>query len=117
MPPCTHQCREFRHNGSIARFRVDDDSCGEQFKELGRVIQEGEGDDGHDVPPGGPFVRDRVERMTDDEVAFHGDGQRGVDGASEGDLSQGQGSRKDMEMRPTCCVAFTNLFMEAYQWE
>ena len=84
----SYQRSELRNDGSIARLWVDDDGGRDQFEELGRVVQQREGNDGHDVPPGGPFVGHRVERVADDEVAFHGDGQRGVNGAGEGDLSQ-----------------------------
>ena len=45
-----------------------------QLEELGYVVEESEGDDGHDVDLRRPRMRDPEERMTHREVSFHGDG-------------------------------------------
>jgi len=62
-----------------------------QLKELGKVVEEGEEEDGEDVElPHRETVAELKERMTHRGVPLDGDGQGEEDGASEADVGQGQ---------------------------
>ena len=59
------------------------------LKELGRVVQDGEGDDGEDVAEAVAHVA-LLEGEADGEEPLDGDGDDGVDAAGEGDVDDGE---------------------------
>ena len=72
---------------------------GLDLKELGRVVQDGEGDDGEDVAQAVAHVA-LLEGEADREEALDGDGDDGVDAAGEGDVDDGEDVGGDVGQEP-----------------
>ena len=72
---------------------------GLDLKELGRVVQDGEGDDGEDVAEPVAHVT-LLEREADREEPLDGDGDDGVDAAGEGDVDDGEDVGGDVGQEP-----------------
>ena len=69
------------------------------LKELGGVVQDGEGDDGEDVAKTIAHVA-LLEGEADGEEPLDGDGDDGVDAAGEGDVDDGQDVGGDVGEQP-----------------
>ena len=69
------------------------------LKELGRVVQDGEGDDGEDVAEAIAHVA-LLEGEADGEEPLDGDGDDGVDAAGEGDVDDGEDVGGDVGQEP-----------------
>ena len=69
------------------------------LKELGGVVQDGEGDDGEDVAKTVAHVT-LLEGEADGEEPLDGDGDDGVDAAGEGDVDDGEDVGGDVGEQP-----------------
>ena len=95
---------EDNHRGNVRPVAVQLVVCVLQvdslnLKELGRVVQDGERDDGEDVAQTVAHVA-LLEGEADGEEPLDGDGDDGVDAAGEGDVDDGEDVGGDVRQQP-----------------
>ena len=101
----TRKCKtENDHHGGVCAVAVQLvvdvlEVDGLDLEELGRVVQDGEGDDGEDVAQAVAHVA-LLEGEADREEALDGDGDDGVDAAGEGDVDDRQDVGGDVGQQP-----------------
>ena len=100
-PPHDH---EDIHRGSVCPIAVQLVVCVLQvdrldLKELGRVVQDGEGDDGEDVAKAVAHVA-LLEGKADCEEPLDGNSNDGVDAAGEGDVDDREDVGGDVGQQP-----------------
>ena len=101
----TKKCKiENDHHGGVCAVAVQLvvdvlEVDGLDLEELGRVVQDGEGDDGEDVAQAVAHVA-LLEGEADREKALDGDGDDSVDAAGEGDVDDRQDVGGDVGKQP-----------------